>query len=175
MASRRRGRASRVRLDAETRFRRARLIVGGLFVVLLLAWINGWMCRPSVLGEAALAAAEYSTGVAVEAVAHSTPNEPALPPGFADEVAQTAGWDEVRVDERGRIVGFCVFGTADAAFARLADGLVGNGWSRIESGSATCGSFSKSDGIYRWIFVSCVQVGDSTSVVVQYATADEGR
>lgn len=164
---RRRGGSEPASRIARTRVRRACWVVGGLLAMTVLTWALGCVGRPGVLGEAASA-------VAGEATARGAPDAPALPLGFADEVVAVAGRDEVRADERGRVVGFCVSSAAEGVFSSLADELAGKGWARIESGSATCGSFSKNGGAYRWAFVTCVQVGDSTSVVVQYAAADEG-
>ena len=172
--ARRRDGSGPVRHAAWKRLRRACWIVGGLFAAAALAGVVGQLGRPSVFEEVALAAVESPSGIAGEFGSRAAPDAPALPLGFADEVLAVAGRDEARVDEQARVVGFSVAGADEDAFLSLADELEGNGWMRIESGSATCGSFSKSGGSYRWAFVSCVQVGEWTSVVVQYATTDEG-
>ena len=121
-----------------------------------------------------MAMAWSGSDVLDEAAGHAVLEEAALPPGFESEVIAAVDQQDVRFDEQGRIVGFCVAGIVEEVFFSLADELTGKGWICVESGSASCGSFAKGAGAYRWAFVSCVQVGDSTSVVVQYATTDEG-
>lgn len=96
----------------------------------------------------------------------------AVPQGFEDEVVGVAGRADVRVLEGCGIVGFVESGNAESVFDGLLGDLSSKGWLQIESGRAACGTFVKEDGFYRWIFVTCVQVGASTSVVVQYSMAD---
>lgn len=89
------------------------------------------------------------------------------PPSFEDEVLSLEGRADVRVDERGGVVGFSVEGRAGEAFAAVSRELEEKGWTGIESGAATCGTFVKDGGAYRWAFTSCVQVGNAACVVVQ--------
>lgn len=89
------------------------------------------------------------------------------PPSFEDEVLSLEGRADVRVDERGGVVGFSVEGRAGEAFATVTRELEAKGWTGVESGAATCGTFAKDGGAYRWAFASCVQVGSTACVVVQ--------
>lgn len=99
----------------------------------------------------------------------------AAPEAFEEEVLSLAGLSEVRVDPRSSVVGFTAVGSAERAFEHAARELEVRGWTSIDSGSTTCGSFVKGEGRYRWAFVSCVQVGSTTSVVVQSVSEDEGK
>lgn len=107
-----------------------------------------------------------SAGVSLQALDDATDPVEA-PPSFEDEVLSLRGRAEARVDDRGGIVGFTVAGSADAAFQTLSSELRAKGWTSVQSGSATRGSFAKEEGSYRWAFASCVQSGDATCVVVQ--------
>ena len=97
------------------------------------------------------------------------------PNGFEDEVLPLEGRSETQADEHANVVGFVEGGTPAEAFRRLSGELASRGWIGIESGRDACGTFAKPDGAYRWLFASCVQVSGGTSVVVQYATADDER
>lgn len=90
-----------------------------------------------------------------------------VPPSFEEEVLSLEGRVDVRVDERGGVVGFSVEGRAGEAFATVSRELEAKGWTGVESGAATCGTFAKDQGAYRWVFASCVQVGGTACVVVQ--------
>lgn len=97
------------------------------------------------------------------------------PARFEEEVLSLEGVSEMRVDPRSAIVGFTSAKAADHVFKDASDELEARGWTFVDSGSNTCGTFVKEAGTYRWVFVSCVQVGSSTSVVVQSVLADEGK
>lgn len=86
---------------------------------------------------------------------------------FADEVASLAGRNEGRIDEESRIIGWTCEGAAPDVLSLVAAELEQKGWRRMESGSATCASFTKASGCYRWAFLMCAQIGSSVSVVIQ--------
>lgn len=159
------------------RLQRASGFVVGLFLVLGLAGIFERLAQPSVSGEAVAFALEGRQGAGGEVnlfgVSDATVR-PRLPARFEDEVVRCVEYKEVRVDEPGGVVGFSVAGLAQVVFDNLAGELGRNGWTSIESGLATSGSFTKSKGRYSWVFVTCVQVGDTVSVVMQYAGTGEG-
>ena len=162
------------------RAKRAALVVGLLLAGAPLSGIVSDAQRPGVVGEAMRAGLweEGAGGDALgveEALAVGRGSD-ALPEGLERELGIPAERAEVRVEELagGGVVGFVVATAADEAYARVRDGMVAKGWAAVESGQARCGSFAKSDGAYRWAFASCTEAGGLTSVVVQYATADEG-
>lgn len=95
------------------------------------------------------------------------------PPSFEDEVLSLEGRADVRVDERGGVVGFSVEDRAGEAFAAVSRELEARGWTGVESGAATCGTFAKDRGAYRWAFASCVQVGSTACVVVQVVPLEQ--
>lgn len=86
---------------------------------------------------------------------------------FADEVTSLAGRSEGRIDEEARIIGWSCEGRASDALSSTAAELEQKGWKRMESGYATCMSFTKASGCYRWAFLMCAQIGSSVSVVIQ--------
>lgn len=90
-----------------------------------------------------------------------------LPEGFESEVLDLSQAEGLRVAAEGTVVGFSLQGDASDAFAQLSEQLQARGWSAVESGRPDCGSFVKDDGVYTWLFVSCTQVGDGVSAVLQ--------
>lgn len=123
----------------------------------------------SEVGRAALADMVSGGSASAES---ETPVE--APDRFEDEVVSLVGRGDVHVGARGRVVGFCCDKSPEAAFLEVAGILEGRGWTAVESGLAASGSFVKEEGAYTWAFVSCVQSGSATSVVVQCEAQDEG-
>ena len=98
-----------------------------------------------------------------------------LPEGFADEVLSVEGYEDVRANADGSVVGYSTDEAPQRAFAAVRNALVGRGWTAVPSGGETSGSFVKEAGPRTWAYVACVGVGDTTSVVVQFAiTGEEG-
>lgn len=147
------------------------LVLGGVAVSGALVRAN----EPGVLKEASDPALWQPSGFAD--VEHALDEEGApgrarAPDGFEDEVLSLHGKEDTRVDERARVVGFTMAGVSEEMFQAVSCELEALGWIRVESGLPNCGTFVKEEGSYRWLFVSCVQAGESTSVVVQYATTE---
>lgn len=92
--------------------------------------------------------------------------------GFEEEVVPLGGRADVRVGAGGSVVGFSGQADAEREFAMLADELGRRGWTPVDSGRDDCGSFVKKDGKFTWLFVSCVQAGEATSVVVHCPMVD---
>ena len=97
-----------------------------------------------------------------------------VPESFQEEVLSTAGREELRCDASVGVVGFAEAGEAAEVFARLSAELEEKGWTAVESGLDSAGTFVKEDGEHRWLYLSCVQVGESTSVVAQVESLEEG-
>ena len=94
-----------------------------------------------------------------------------LPEGFQEEVLSLEGRKDVRVGAGGQVVGFVERADPQEAFAALSAELEAGGWAAIDSGRDDCGSFVKGGGRFAWVFVSCVRVGEATSVVVSTVAA----
>ncbi|HIW76881.1 MULTISPECIES: hypothetical protein [Gordonibacter] len=147
------------------RLRRAAVVLGVLLVIALVLHVVGALGAPSVLAEA-------SHVIATEV--GETYGSPALPAGFEDEVLCAASFEDVRVSPEGSVVGFTARGTPAEAFKQVEGLMRDHGWTVVPGGDGASGSFLKEVGQYRWAFVGCVRVGDTTSVVVQCA-ADDGK
>lgn len=98
-----------------------------------------------------------------------------VPESFQEEILSLDGFTELRCDLDSGVVGFTAQGEAEEVFEEIEAVLEEGGWTFVESGLEACGTFVKVEGDYQWLFVSCVQVGSSTSVVVQVDSFEEGE
>ena len=142
------------------RRRRAVLIVAALAAGLLVALAAAPVFQTGVLREAANTGAGEDNG--------------GLPEGFEEEVLQLDGREDVRVDEGNGLVGFSCRGEVGETLRSIEEDLLMCGWESVGSGSEGWRSFVKDEGRYRWMFVECVDVGDSVSVVVRFETTGKG-
>lgn len=97
--------------------------------------------------------------------------ETKLPSGFEEELLSLSNKEELRthiLKEGGGLVGFSVSTTAENTMTVIVEEMIKKGWSATDSKWGEATSFFKENGRYQWAFVSCVQTGDTTSVVVQY-------
>lgn len=92
-----------------------------------------------------------------------------VPESFTSECLDLSGRHDITIAGDGTLVGFVEDGCADEVFDAVASQLDLKGWTLLESGSNTQATFMKEDGSHRWLYVSCVQVSDKTSVVIQCA------
>lgn len=142
------------------RRRRAWGIVTVLAVGLLISFAVSSFAQPGVLREAAGA---------------SVPESGIGPPeGFEGEAFRLDAREDVRVDEENGLVGFSCYGEVDEVLVSLEGELKASGWKSVSSGNEGWESFVKNEGRYRWMFVTCVDVGESVSVVVRFETTEEG-
>lgn len=88
---------------------------------------------------------------------------------FAAELVSLSGRECARLDEGSRIAGWSCEGEVADAQERLRDELATKGWKAVDAGYEGCESFTKADGEYRWASASFAQVGNSVSVVLQFA------
>lgn len=88
---------------------------------------------------------------------------------FSEEVLSVEGRADVRVGAEGSVVGFTTLSSPEVAFEEMQASLGGRGWIFVPSGNATQGSFVKDCGEITWVYVTCVGVGKTTSVVMQCA------
>ena len=98
-----------------------------------------------------------------------------VPESFQEEAFSLEGFTELRCDLDSGVIGFTAQGEAEEVFEEIEAALEEGGWTFVESGLEACGTFAKTSGDYQWLFVSCAQVGDSTSVVMQVDSFKEGE
>ena len=91
----------------------------------------------------------------------------AVPSWFARELFSLDGARSIRVSAAGDVVGFVVSSDEETSMARFREVLCQGGWTESETGIEGCSVFVKREGECRWAMVSCVPVGDATSVVVR--------
>lgn len=87
------------------------------------------------------------------------------PVWFATEVGVPSDFRDFRVDSSGEVVGFVVDGEPREVMSALGERMVEAGWSMVSLGGVEGATFMKEGGECTWLLVSCVQVGDATSVV----------
>lgn len=90
-----------------------------------------------------------------------------LPDEYAEEIGFVTGARDVRVS--GSIVGFVVDGACDDAYKKLCSHMELRGWAVVPAGGITGATFVKESGRYTWVFATCTQVGNATSVVLRLA------
>ncbi|MEF9875779.1 MAG: hypothetical protein RRZ85_06160 [Gordonibacter sp.] len=93
-----------------------------------------------------------------------------LPEGFENEVLPVGQLSDLRVNDTGTVVGFSLPAEPVDAFGLLAQSLSDRGWRAVPAGGGSSGTFVKEEGRFIWLYIACVRVGDTTSVVVQCAT-----
>ena len=126
-------------------------------------------------GEAAAAVAEAGFDAVVsggERTAFALPaHEPAL---FEDELFDVSSMSGAYWSSNAQLVSWCEKGSVEETLAALEGRLVAKGWVGVSSDSSSCRSFVKSEGAYRWAFASAAQVGEETSVVLQWSGTKDG-
>lgn len=98
----------------------------------------------------------------------------AVPSWFAQELFPLDGAQDVRVSAEGDVVGFVVPSGEEASMARFREELQQVGWTESETGIEGCSVFMKGEGVCRWAMISCIPVGDATSVVAR-CVVDQGK
>lgn len=165
---------------------KAALVVVACMLIALLGDALARASQPSVRGD--VFASLVSAGDSVEAFPSGSESEGVdfegllydgepwtegleggIPEGFAEEVIPLEGYTDVRVGAAGAVVGFTTAAAPQEAFEAISQTMIARGWTVVSSGSNAVGSFVKAAGFRTWACVTCVQVGDSTSVVVQCA------
>lgn len=105
---------------------------------------------------------------ALESIEHSLDGfSSTLPEGFASEIGVLDGASEVAVSEGGAVVGYRVAGTADEVHRKIGESMAVRGWLETDLGSIRGATYTKKEGAYRWILVTCTQAGGLTSVVIR--------
>lgn len=140
------------------RARRACIVVAVLFAFLAASQFAGAWAKPGVVQQVAQGLVGFE-GLSMA--------QEQLPEGFEEEAFAAEG--DVQVSQAAHTFGFTVPEVADAVYERLNQALLQKGWSQSGQGSAVGATFQKSEGEFRWLFLQCVQVGSSTTVVAAYA------
>lgn len=157
------------------RFRLACAIVGAAAAALVACSAFEASARSNGPGEAAAAVAEAGFDAVVsggERTAFALPaHEPAL---FEDELFDVSSMSGAYWSSNAQLVSWCEKGSVEETLAALEGRLVAKGWVGVFSDSSSCRSFVKSEGAYRWAFASAAQVGEETSVVLQWSGTKDG-
>ena len=89
------------------------------------------------------------------------------PAWFADEVIDPAAAEGLMATVDWSVAWFSASGTARACMEDTAARLSGNGWVGYAGGADSVATFTKNEGVCTWLMVSCMEVGDSTQVVIR--------
>lgn len=94
-----------------------------------------------------------------------------VPPWFAEEVLPLEGVGEIRALDDWSVVGFSA--ETDVATVRewARSELESRGWTLMETGTEMYLTGIKEGGRCSWVALSCTQVGDEVSIVVQVPVA----
>ncbi len=90
-----------------------------------------------------------------------------LPTWFEEELFSPSGAQEALMDTSSSVMGFSLLQDASEVWALICDDMAERGWICVESGMENSASFIREEGWPAWVMVTCVQVGDACSVVVQ--------
>lgn len=91
-----------------------------------------------------------------------------LPDGFREEVIDPEKLDaqNLKVGIEGKVIGFIVKAYADEVSEVFRNLLKSGNWKETESGNKLETTFTKKDGEYNWLYLSCSPMGKETSVVI---------
>ena len=93
-------------------------------------------------------------------------------PSFMNEIGLPSDAFEVKLQEDVSTVGYLVPQSLSEFYPQLFSALRVRGWEEIESNLVGTGTFVKTTGTYRWLFLTCVDVADACSVVLQYQSEE---
>lgn len=91
-----------------------------------------------------------------------------VPSNFYQELFSIAdiGGTNIKTSQDKNVVGFNMPFKAQISFSIIKEKLVSNNWKFTENESNTISTFWKDEGDYTWLFLNCVDVGKSTSVII---------
>ena len=87
---------------------------------------------------------------------------------FGGELILPDGSYDIHHDKDAGVLGYSTALSPDDAYRQLSAVLVAHEWAEVDGGLAGSGSFVKATDQYRWLFVTCIGIADSTSVVIRY-------
>lgn len=86
---------------------------------------------------------------------------------FTQEVINPQGF-ELRWSEQSKTVGLIKEGDASSVYDEFVQQLLDRGWYECGENKSTQGTFQKSEGRYRWLYICSTQVGSKATTVIQY-------
>lgn len=93
-------------------------------------------------------------------------------PSFMNEIGLPSEAYEVKFQEDLHTIGYIVPQSLNEFYPQLFSALRVRGWEEVSSDLVGTGTFVKKSGTYQWLFVTCVDVADVCSVVLQYQTQE---
>lgn len=99
-----------------------------------------------------------------------------VPEGFAREVFDPDDLGCSAVVSSPGTVGMVCCGTRAEVLRRIAQLMEANGWVAVDDADALCGTFVKSQGAYRWAYITCSEISRTASITVSVpdASTSEG-
>lgn len=91
-----------------------------------------------------------------------------VPSNFYQELFSIVdiGGTDIKTSQDKNVVGFNMPFRAPISFSIIKEKLISNNWNFTENESNTISTFWKDEGHYTWLFLNCVDVGNSTSVII---------
>ena len=102
---------------------------------------------------------------ALDRLEELTAEDSHLPGLFLQESGFPSDAYELHSDASGMVVGCSLDAPRNEALAAVCDVLAANGWACVPLQGTGGAVFVKQEGRLRWMLVTCLQIGDSTSVV----------
>lgn len=149
------------------------ILLGCLAGMLLVQLVLDQMAA-SAVPEGVLAGEEYAVAPGTAAyLAFALDGDGAgvgvsegVPEAFSEECFDPALLGESRSACAGTVVQVVAPGGEDALLEACRQRLVESGWRMLDSSGATCATFAKDGGRYRWLFLSVGPVAGSASAVM---------
>ena len=110
---------------------------------------------------------ESSQGVnsVVNSMGIDTQNE--VSEAFISECINVENCENLIVSSGEEIISFTTHECASETFSNIAQDLTSKGWTHAKSGVEHQGTFIKSEGDIRWLYISALQYGEGSCVVIQ--------
>ncbi|MEY8561851.1 hypothetical protein AALA21_02150 [Eggerthellaceae bacterium 3-80] len=164
----------------KARFLRAVVMLVGAMGFVIAGEVAYQLSKPSMISEGLSefsfqAYAEANSDFDVLDQGSIQDKSPLLPSGFEEEVVKACDYQEVQVNTAAHLIGFSVPLSLEEAQKSIGNKLADNQWVEVGTTAWPCRSYIKQHGTYRWLLVMYVQVGLSTSVVMQYQTETIGE
>ncbi|MCL2889347.1 MAG: hypothetical protein FWE65_02865 [Eggerthellaceae bacterium] len=91
-----------------------------------------------------------------------------LPEGFTQEIFSLTSFHDIRLSKAGGVVGLLSDEPLERVFSFCELELLRRGWIKVDSGHEACASFIKTQGRYSWLYLSCAEIGNGTSVLISF-------
>lgn len=140
---------------------RAFLLVGFMVAVCALAGLRE--AAADADNSAALAAAPSAQSIAERAASYAAD----APAWLEAELFAVGDVERAYAEADGKVYGFVAKRASGEWFEAACAEMQDKGWTRTESGIGCCATFVRDGGDCRWAMLSCLQVGESSTMVVQ--------